>query len=324
MGTGERIIRVLIADDEALLAMKLVQFLNERGFVARHVRTSVDVRVQMQTWEPDFILYDLMLKETNAITFLRQMQMEGRLGGKTKLFVLSGHKNQLNIKECMRLGATDFVAKPVTHADLLSRLALHMQPKREVQEAGSATVIEDFESAQYYMHLTDLTMREALKGAPATDCLHNLCGLIGHSLKAVRVSTIKCDFEQRRGLVAASNDKRNIGLLELDLGKYPEIVYVLMNEKILALDNLTADPAMATVARQQKSISFNGMIVAPIRIGGNLWGVLSVRLPDSKKRLSEFEIRYVQLVSHVMALVIRGEPGLLLPGFGSGGTQQSA
>ena len=307
---NNRVIRVLVADDETLLAQRLVEYFTEKGFIARGARNGTEVTTLLEHWKPDFVFYDLMLPEMNALTFLGKMNKEGRLGeNKMRVFVLSGHNNAANVKECMRLGASEYVAKPVAHADLLARMILHLQPKREVG-AYQPNSSEDFESAQYYMHLTDLTLREALKGQPTEDCLHNLTGLLGVSFKAVRVSVIRCTMESRRGYVIASSDKKNIDALEIDLVKYPEISYVLNNDKLLAVDNLAADPTLHFVTKQSKSIIFNSMLVAPIRVNGNAWGVLSIRLAESKQRATEFEMRFAQLVAHVVGLVVYAEPRL--------------
>jgi DNA-binding response OmpR family regulator len=298
-------VRILVADDEQLLSGKLVEFLNEKGFNVRFVQTGFEVMRTMQLWKPDFLIVDLMLPEANALELLKTCNAAGLMGeDKLKVIVVSGHKSQQNIRECMRLGAVDFLVKPLKHSDIISRIVLMLQKKHELSDRASDQV----ESAQYFVHLTDLILRETLKSAPPDETLHNLTGLLGVSMKAVRVSVIRTDFDGRRGWVTASNDKRTINNLEIDLVKYPEILYVLRNDKLLALDNLVADPAMHFVTRQQKEIQFNSMIVCPIRHGNITWGVVSIRMADNKEKLTDLEIRYAQLVSNVIALVVLNSP----------------
>jgi transcriptional regulator with GAF, ATPase, and Fis domain len=67
---------------------------------------------------------------------------------------------------------------------------------------------------------------------------------------------------------------------------------------------------MHFVTRKDKQISFNSMIVAPIRIGNEVWGTLSIRMPESKKRLQEHEIRFAQLVANVAGMVILRDPAV--------------
>ncbi|HVK60740.1 MAG TPA: response regulator [Bdellovibrionales bacterium] len=301
----KRPVRILIADDEQLLTAKTVDFLHTKGFETQYVSDGVKAREIIKEWQPDFILYDLMLPGMNALTLLKELAAADQLGeGKIRVLVTSGHNKKENVKECIRLGATDFLVKPVTHEDLFMRFVFHLQQKHDLNSLKRSSRAED-QSAIFYMHLTELLMRESLKGHDRDECLHILTGMLGHSMGAVRVSLIECDADERKGWVVASSDKRSIGRLQLDLGKYPEVLYVLRQDRLLALDNLTADPTMHFVTRQNKEISFNSMVVCPIKMAKGNWGVLSIRMPASKEFLNEFEIRYAQMAAHVMSHVIQ-------------------
>jgi GAF domain-containing protein len=113
--------------------------------------------------------------------------------------------------------------------------------------------------------------------------------------------------------VIASSDKRDIAQLEINLGKYPEVMYVLRSEKLLALDNLATDPTMRFVTAKDKSIIFNSMLVAPIRIGTQVWGVFSIRMGTIKERLSEQEIRFAQMAGNIAGLVAARDPAIAAP-----------
>jgi GAF domain-containing protein len=182
-------------------------------------------------------------------------------------------------------------------------LVLHTQSKRTLEDVEKSDKAD--QDARYYLHLADLTLRESLKNLQIEESLHNLTRMVGLALKAVRVSIVRCDQGARTGNVLGSSDLRIVRNLNLDLNKYPEILYVLQSQKLLALDNLAKDISMAFVTRQNKSIHFNSMVVAPIRLNSNdVWGVLSARMPENKTSLSDSEIRFVQLVSHVVGLTL--------------------
>lgn len=302
--------RVLIADDEILLAQRFAEYLKTKGFSTKVVHTGNEALAAVKDWFPEVVFYDLMLPELNAVAFLRQLKNENLIGdGKVKVLVTSGQSSGQNIQECLKAGATDYLTKKMSYEDLFARLILNLQSKREVIEVHSKPSNEE-NLAHYFMHLTDLSLREALKGAPAEKCLYNLTGMLGIALKAVRVSCIACDLESRKGWVVASNDKKSISRLEIDLSKYPEILYVMTHNKLLALDNLAADPMMHFVRKATKDIHFNSMIVAPLRIADSSWGVVSVRFPETKQNLNDFEIRYASLLSHVMGMVISSDESL--------------
>jgi len=296
--------RVLITDDSPLVAEKLAEFLRGHGFQAKFVTSGTEAVKVSKDWKPHFISFDFLMPEMNGPTFLKNMRQENLLGeSKCRVFMMSAHNSAQNVRECLRQGATDYLVKPLKPDDLLGRLVLHMQPKREVKQVAASDQSPSA-MALKYLHLTELLLRESLKPQATAVTLHNLMGMIALTLGAVRVSTIQCDFNAQKGTVRGANDKRDIDGFSIDLQKYPEIAFVLQSEKILALDNLKRDPTMAAVAALSKSISFNAVIVVPIRFGQEIWGVVSARLPDTKTALSDFDIRFMQLAGHVVGQVI--------------------
>lgn len=296
--------KILVSEDSTFVLDKLSQALTERGFQVRSAEKGPEALAMAKQWKPHFILYDLMKVDLPGPAFLKALKAEDLLGDdRSRVFMMSSHNSTFNVKECLKLGASDYLVKPVKPDDLMGRLVLHMQPKRHVAETKAGDT-SDSGNALHYMHLTELLLRESLKLAPQPEVLFNLVGMLSLALGAVRVSIVEAALEKNAGTVRASSDKRDIDGLNLDLVKYPEVVFVIRSEKTLALDNLKGDATMAAVAEQTKSISFNAMIVCPIRFGGEIWGVLSARLPDTKTTLSDFEIRFAQLTAHVAANVV--------------------
>ncbi len=313
--------RVLLAEESSFVSDRLKDYLEERGFQVRVAPTGTAALELVRSFKPDFVLYDMMLSDLHAIGFLKTMKLEGLLGddkvsnGRARVFVMSSHNSQFNVKECLKAGAVDYLVKPVKPEDVLARLILHLQVKRQILESDVGDR-SDTGQALYYMHLTELLLREGLKLAPQPEALYNLVGMLSLATDAVRVSVIEAHIAETggsatKGLVRASHDKRDIDGLMIDLEKYPEVIFVLRSEKTLALDNLKGDPTMAAIANLHKSISFNAIVVCPIRLGSEMWGVLSVRLPETKKSLSDFEIRFAQLTAHVIGTVIARQPAFV-------------
>ncbi len=303
-------IRILVADDDKIFAEHLVDFLTNNGFYTRYARNGLEARNILLTWRPHFILIDLVLPEMNALQFLKHLGPNHVGEDKIRVIIMSGHSHEANVRECLRNGATDYIIKPLKYIDLLSRLVLHSQKKRSVEDMGEVRSASQDSDSNYYLHLTDLIVRETLKPAVLNETLYNLTRMISLAFKAVRVSVVHCDTGQSLGFVCGSSDLREINNLPIDLTKYPELIYVMTSGKVLALDNLEKDPLMATVARQHKSITFNSLVVTPIfyPAPNDIWGVLSVRMPDSKSTLQDTEIRFLQLVGRVISMTLFKNP----------------
>lgn len=304
--------RVLVTDDSAFVADKICEALAVHGFQIARADSGAQTLTTIKSWSPHFVIYDLGMKDINGPMLLKKMKAEGLLeSDSVRVFMTSAHNSAQNVKDCLRSGASDYLVKPVKPDDIVSRLILHMQKKRQIAETamkdGSAQSV-----ALHYLHLTELLMRESLKlDAPETS-LYHIVGMLSLAVGAVRVSVIQAQLAEEQGNVRASNDKKDIDGLRLDMLKYPEVTFALRSEKTLALDNLKADPTMANILKSTKSIQFNAMIVCPIRIGSEIWGVLSARLPDTKTQLTDFEIRFTQLAANVVGSVLARHPAKYL------------
>ncbi len=303
---AQKEVKVLLAMEDVSASTKLLNFLAEEGLFCRASRNAEELKEFIWSWKPDFIIIDLLYADLNALMLLKTMRQSEKLNrNQIKVFVTSQfHNNTSNVKECLRWGASDYLIMPLKHMDVLSRIVLHIQEKREIKDFSQKDELQQMNESQYYLHLTDLTLKEAMKTSSLDLSLHNLSKMVAMAMKAVRVSIVECDLENQVGIVHGSSDNRDVKQLKLALAKYPEIIYTLNSGKILAIDNLENDPTMKAIGQQSKSINFSSMIVAPIETPAGFWGVISTRLPQSRGRFDDIEIQFVMLVSHVISLVV--------------------
>jgi GAF domain-containing protein len=122
----------------------------------------------------------------------------------------------------------------------------------------------------------------------------------------VRCNIVHC-VDQRVGYVVTSNDDRKATGIQLDLYKYPEVLHVLNTQSLVAIENIDHSLELRGVREKVKDISFNSMIVCPISRHGQPFGVLSLRMPPEKETVSDNEIRFVEIVSQVVSLVLGNE-----------------
>ncbi len=304
----EKEVKVVLGMDDVSAATKLVNYLADEGIFCRAARNAEELKELIRSWKPDFIIIDLLYTDMSALMLLKTMRQNETSASRrnTKVFVTSQHHNNIaNVKECLRWGASDYLIMPLKHIDVLSRIILHVQEKREIKDYNDRDILQVTNEAQYYIHLTDLTLQEAIKGTSLDLSLHNLSKMVAMAMKAVRVSIVECNVETHVGIVHGSSDNRDVKQLKLSLDKYPEMIYTLNSGKILAIDNLEKDPTMKAIGAQSKSIHFSSMIVAPIETPHGFWGVISARMPETRGRFEDIELQFVQLVSHVVSLVVQ-------------------
>ena len=115
--TGERAIRVLIVDDQAMVRSGLRFFLLSMPDVtligeASNGREAVELCVRL---EPDVVLMDLVMPEMDGIEAIRVLRQ--RLPD-VRVLALSSFQEATRAQEALRAGATGYLLKDVTVDEL--------------------------------------------------------------------------------------------------------------------------------------------------------------------------------------------------------------
>lgn len=110
--------RILIVDDEADIRSLLRDILCEKGYEIDLAADAVQACTLQSQWNPDLVLLDIWMPITDGITLLRQwLRGSNRVG--CPIVMMSGHGTIETAVEATRLGAFDFVEKPLSIAKLL-------------------------------------------------------------------------------------------------------------------------------------------------------------------------------------------------------------
>ncbi|HET6568723.1 MAG TPA: response regulator transcription factor [Rhodothermales bacterium] len=118
-GVMEEAPRMLVVDDNEMVRSTLQEFFEAEGFdvvVAADGETALD---NMREESFDVVLLDVMLPRRNGFDVLRESQEMGLL---SPVLMLTGRGEQENILRGFGLGAADYVVKPFSPEDLLSRV----------------------------------------------------------------------------------------------------------------------------------------------------------------------------------------------------------
>lgn len=299
-------IRILIADSDGQLSRRLSDYMAERGFACRTALKGSEVKELLLSWQPRLVLMDLMLPEMNALDLLEYVQKNSAKNKKqTQFIVMSKHNSQENVSWAIRRGAKDYIVKPFKYEDVFKRIVFHCRSYRHLREIQHHD-FHKIDTASLMLHLTDLVVRQALVKAPLADILFNLTRMVSLKMDGVRCSIVHC-LDHRTGTVVTSNDDRNVSGLQLDLNKYPEILSVMNSQNPIAIENLEQSTELASIREHLKGLNFNSIIVCPVSRHDKPFGVLSLRMPVEKKQISDNEIRFVEIVSHIVSLVLNSQ-----------------
>jgi DNA-binding NtrC family response regulator len=125
--------RVLIVDDEAELVSALEERLALRGFQASGVTTGAEALARVAEGGYDVVLLDVKMPGLGGLQVIQTIKAEHP---DVQVVLLTGHGSARDAAEGMRLGAFDYLMKPVKIGDLVR--ILHAAAGRGCPEETSS------------------------------------------------------------------------------------------------------------------------------------------------------------------------------------------
>ena len=108
---------VLVVDDEADICASIQDILGDEGYSVTVAANAAEARRARAARKFDLVLLDIWMPDTDGITLLREWSESGELT--CPVVIMSGHGTVDAAVEATRLGAFDFVEKPLSLAKLL-------------------------------------------------------------------------------------------------------------------------------------------------------------------------------------------------------------
>ena len=102
--------RAVVAEDEALIRMDVVETLREAGFdVVGEAETGVEAVAKYQELRPDLVTMDIVMPDMGGIDAVREIT---KLDPQARVLMCSAMGQQALVVEALQAGAKDFVVKP--------------------------------------------------------------------------------------------------------------------------------------------------------------------------------------------------------------------
>jgi DNA-binding response OmpR family regulator len=127
---------VLVVEDDLGIATQLVRGLRRGGYDADHVTTGGEA---LRLGEPDVVLLDLGLPDTDGVEVCRQLRERSRVA----IIVVTARGEEPERVLALDAGADDYLVKPFGLAELLARIRAvlrRVRPGGELLKHGPLTV----------------------------------------------------------------------------------------------------------------------------------------------------------------------------------------
>jgi two-component system nitrogen regulation response regulator NtrX len=134
--------QILVVDDEPDIRQLIQEILEDEGYSVQVAKDGESARLVYAQQKPDLVLLDIWMPNIDGISLLKEWSATGNL--ESQVVIMSGHGTLETAVEATRLGAFDFVQKPLSLAKLLAtvRKALESRPQSKATElSGQHTQI---------------------------------------------------------------------------------------------------------------------------------------------------------------------------------------
>ncbi len=220
--------KILVVDDEMGIRELLSEILSDEGHDILLAENATAARAARAQGAPDLVLLDIWMPDTDGVTLLREWSVAGQLT--MPVIMMSGHGTIDTAVEATRIGAMDFLEKPIALQKLLAAVRRGLQ--RQPLPAAHLTV-------------------QAAAGSPGT--LAEQVEILAARLDSSRLVTLVCPESGLSAFLVRL--LRQSGTTWLDLAHHPGAVDVAMLES--AEGGVLYVPELGELSRmQQKSLAF--------------------------------------------------------------------
>lgn len=151
--------QILVVDDEVGIRELLAEILFDEGYQVHLAENAEQARTFRHEHEPDLVLLDIWMPDTDGVTLLKEWVEQDLLT--MPVVMMSGHGTIETAVEATRIGAVDFLEKPIALKKLMDTITKAIQSGESKALAMKADAQNQYALADGLSLPLDLPLREA-------------------------------------------------------------------------------------------------------------------------------------------------------------------
>ena len=132
---------VLVIDDEPDIRDLVREILEDEGYAVHVAENVATARESVAERTPDLVLLDIWMPDEDGVSLLKSWRDAGQL--QFPVVMISGHATVETAVEATRLGAVDFIEKPLSLARLLLTVEKAMAGFKQQQAGGNIDAVQN-------------------------------------------------------------------------------------------------------------------------------------------------------------------------------------
>jgi len=118
--------KILVVDDSTTNVVLLEAILDEKGYLIETALNAKEAYSIIDRESPDLILLDLLMPKISGFDFLEEIRKNEKTKD-TPVIVVSALTDEENVEKIMKMGAIDFIKKPIDLQYLVDKVESTLQ-----------------------------------------------------------------------------------------------------------------------------------------------------------------------------------------------------
>ena len=261
MKTG---LKILVVDDEFFFRRVLKDALKDQYDIIEGINGEEAISLASKQ-KPNLIIMDVEMPVKDGIDACRMLK-ENAETRKIPIILFTSLAKKKDIARGLKVGADDYITKPMNLPEILARVGAHLRPKDYYTDLEQRDLILLLELAENISAIRNpMTILHLI--------VDKMAGMIGDA----RCSIVSINNE---GVpyVKASSDLEVHEDIKLELCKYPEISKALNSKQPVIINDIKNDPLMDSVKTQIEGLNFNSIVVIPVIKKESVIGTFLLRM----------------------------------------------
>lgn len=221
--------KILVVDDDPELTELLSHYLGDQGFVMATACDGTAMHRQLDDFQPDLLILDLMLPGEDGLTLCRNLRAASRL----PILMLTARGDDMDRIIGLEMGADDYLPKPFNPRELLARIKSILR-RAEDHEPRAAM--------PKALHFAGWTLDLAARNLIGTDGV-----VIALSAGEFRLLHLLADSPNR----VFSRDQLMDALAGRDAGPFDRTIDVMISRLRRRLNEDARDPELIKTVRSE-------------------------------------------------------------------------
>lgn len=204
---------ILVVDDEESIRFTFEGFLTDEGHAVKTASNHDEALALMAVESFDLLFVDIIMEGKTGIELLREVKKQNR---NAQVIIITGAPSVDTASEALRLGALDYIVKPVRYSDLLKAVHLASRHKRLADEKDRYR--SNLETIFSSVNDGIVTVDEKMRVVDVNEAAMNLCGFHQDDTPGAFIKTVTwgCGGRCVEVLKESLEKKTSVGLRHIE------------------------------------------------------------------------------------------------------------